>query len=309
MNSFAMWFNSNHTDENNIDADVHFNLWDLHYSKALPPCLDVGIKIKGIKGCSALNFYIPFIVGEEEITDLGNTLSSSELLCSIFNEDYVLSRQGNEKILHVTDINGNKIMSIYCLDKKNDISIKQQFEGTLLSIKIPDMLRNADETIYFRFRIQSKSFCKVIKSYNPQNVFLQSAISIIEAIDFRFNDYRSLNSSLLEQMRKGVSYSIGKVHFLLLTEADVEINFSSVTAMARELETSIWNGYFKPLYGKNVVAYHWKFKREDSNKLIENCIMFVKTKVHKCNWVTIIVYLLSLSVITLLLSWIMQVLY
>lgn len=309
MNSFAMWFNSNHIEETNIDADVHFNLWNLHYRKALPPCLDVGIKIKGIKECSALNFYIPFPIKEEDITDLGKTLTSSEILCSVFNEDYILSRQGNDKKLHVTDINQNKIMSIYCLDEKNDISIKQQFEGTLLSITIPDKLSNDDETIYFRCRIQSKEFCKVIKSYNPKNVFLQSAISIIEAIDFRFNDYRSLNSSLLELMRKGVSYSIGKVHFLLLTEADVEISFSSVTAIARELETNIWNGYFSPLSGKSIVAYHWKFKREDSNKLIENCIMFVKTKVHKCNFVTIIVYLLSLSTITLFLTWLAKVLF
>ncbi len=309
MNSFALWFNSDHIDENRIDADVHFNLWNLHYRKALPPCLDVGIKIKDIRECIALNFYIPFLVKKEEIADLGKKLSSSEILCSVFNEDYILSRQGNEKILHVTDINLNKIMSIYCLDEKNDISTKTQFEGTLLSITIPDKLRSTDEAIYFRFRIKSKNLYKVIKSYNPQNVFLQSAISIIEAIDFRFNDYRSLNPSLLEQMRKGVSYSIGKVHFLLLTEADVEINFSSVTAMARELETHIWNGYFNPLSGKSIVAYHWKFKREDSNKLIENCIMFVKTKVHKCNWVTIIVYLLSLSIITLCLSRIAKALF
>jgi hypothetical protein len=306
VNSFALWFDPNNNGNTKIDADVHFNLWNLHYRKALPPCLDVGIRIVGIKGCRALNFYIPFHVREDEVQDLGKKLISSEILCSVFNEDYILARQGSEKILNVTDKDGKKVMTIYCLDEKNDMSIKQKFGGTLLSLSIPDTLKNTEETIYFRFRIRSKGFINVIKTYNPRNVFLQSAVSVIEAIDFRFNDYRSLNSSLLEQMRKGISYNIGKVHFLLLTEADVEINYSSITAMARELETNIWNGYFSPLSGKSIVAYHWKFKSGESNKLIENCIMFVKTKVHKCNWVTIGLYLLSLGIITVFFGWVAQ---
>ena len=110
----------------------------------------------------------------------------------------------------------------------------------------------------------------IIKSYKPQNVFLQSAFSISEAIDFRFNDYRSLPLSLLEEIRNGNSYSIGKVHFLLITESDVDLVFYSATPSARELEPSVWNKYYEKLCGKKVVAYHWKVKSESKGKLIEN---------------------------------------
>jgi hypothetical protein len=110
-------------------------------------------------------------------------------------------------------------------------------------------------------------------------------------------------------MRTGVSCKIRKVHFLLLTEADVEISFSTVMALARELENNIWNGYFESITDKNIVAYHWKFKQEDETKLIPNCIMFVKTKVHKCNWRTILVYLLSLGIITLFLAFLERMLF
>ena len=77
----------------------------------------------------------------------------------------------------------------------------------------------------------------------------------------------------------------------------------SSLAVARELETKIWNEYFNSLVNKNVVAYHWKFKQEDDNKLIENCIMFLKTRVHECNWKTIIIYLLTISLLALIHSW------
>ena len=294
MSSFALWFDSDVICDSKINAEVHFNLWNLHYKKALPPSLDVGIKIAGMKNYSAVNFFIPFFVEKKEVKDIGKILCSSEILCSVFNEDYMLSHQGNDKKLLVNDLSGKKIMAIYCLDEHSDISVINKYNGSIITILVPESLRSIEETIYIRFRIQSKGFYKVIKTYNPQNLLLQSAVSVVEAIDFRFNDYKSLNPSLLEQMRRGISYNIRKVHFLLLTEADVDITFSSSVAMARELETDIWNGYFDSISERNIVAYHWKFKSDDCNKLIENCIMFVKTKIHKCNWVTIGLYLLFL---------------
>lgn len=299
MNSFALWFSSESPEQENFIAEVHFNLWNMHYNKAMPPSLDIGIKTEKSKKCSEINLFIPFKIDITNICDLGNSLKSSEILCNVFNEDYITSHQGGEKILKVIDNTSNAIMNIYCLDISNDIKIEEKFYGTLVKIKYPNVLRDIPIPSYFRLRIHSKSFKQIIKSYNPKNIFLQSATSTIEAIDFRFNDYRSLHPSLLEMMREGTSYSIGKVHFLLLTEADVEVQYSSTPSSARELETEIWDGYFKNILGKNIVAYHWKFKKENNNKLIENCIMFVKTKVHKCNWLTILLYIITLGGLTI----------
>lgn len=46
MNSFALWFNADEINKIDLEADVHFNLWNLHDKLSGPPCLDVGIKIK-----------------------------------------------------------------------------------------------------------------------------------------------------------------------------------------------------------------------------------------------------------------------
>lgn len=310
MNSFALWFSSNN--KKNIDdfkADVHFNLWNMHYKKVAPPSLDVGVKIENIKSCTSVNFFVPFEIFKENISDLGNKLKTSEILCSIFNEDYTVSHTSGDKKLKVTGKDGMPIMYIYCLDINNDIEIENKYGGTIISFECSDDLAATNLSIYFRFRIKSEHYRQIIKYYKPKNIFLQSAVSITEAIDFRFNDYRSLHSTLLEEMRKGISYKIGKVHFLLLTEADVDLQYSFTNVMARELENDVWNKYFQDISGKNIVAYHWKFSSESSNKLIENCIMFVKTKVHKCNLNTILLYLAILGIITILFNYISNLLF
>ena len=293
MNSFALWFDSSRVEMDDFTADVHFNLWNLHYRKAKPPFLDVGIRIKEPKGYSKVYFFVPWEISKENITDLGQYLRSTEILCAIFNEDYTMVQSPQSKVLQAQNPNGDLVINIYCLDIQNDLQIERKYGGTLISFDRPPQL-DGTATEYYRFRISSSDFKHVIKSYSPKNVFLQSAISTTEAIDFRFNDYRSLPSSLIEEMRSCLSYKIGKVHFLLIVESDVDLLYSSISPTARELEQNTWAKYFDRLGDKHVVAYHWKVERqkESQEKLIENCIMFVKTKVHTCNWLTIAIYIL-----------------
>lgn len=291
MGSFALWFEPSGYVTEDFRADVHFNLWDLHGRKTKPPCLDVGIKISAPQGYSKIFFYVPWTIDKGDLCDLGQHLKTTEILCTVFNEDYTVAQDAQSKVLHIEDATKMPLFDIYCLDIENDAGLQHRYNGTLLSISRPKQFEGSSTTEYYRFRIQSNCFNEMIKSYSPRNIFLQSAVSITEAIDFRFNDYRSLPPSLLEMMRTGKSYEIGKVHFLLITESDVDLLYSSISPTARELEKGTWKKYYDKLSSANVVAYHWKFKSETKEKLIENCIMFVKTRVHKCNWKTILLYI------------------
>ncbi len=308
MSSFALWFESNDDSHEGFIADVHFNLWNLHYRKAKPPFLDVGIKIYQPQGYSKVFFFIPWKIKKENISDLGCFLKSTEILCTVFNEDYTISQESQSKILNVYDSDGNPAINIYCLDVENDIALVEKYGGTLLTFGRPHQL-SGNVVEYYRFRVSSSKFTQIIKKYSPKNVMLQSAISTTEAIDFRFNDYRSLSSSLIEKMRSGISYGIGKVHFLLITEADVDLLYSSTAPTARELEKNTWKKYYDKLGNKHIVAYHWKFKSESSKKLIENCIMFVKTKIHTCNWLTIALYILSAGILAMAFNLLSQILF
>lgn len=306
MSSFALWFEASQNVTEAYWADVHFNLWDLHYKQARTPCLDIGIKIYAPQGYSKVFFYVPFTVNKQDVCDLGQYLRTTEILCTVFNEDYTVAQEAQSKVLHIENNSKSSVINIYCLDIDNDVSVERRFDGTLISFSRPQQFDGSEITEYFRFRISSENLGEIIKCYSPRNIFLQSAVSVLEAIDFRFNDYRSLPSSLLEVMRNGKSYQIGKVHFLLVLESDVELQFSSICPTARELERCIWKKYYEKLSNKNVVAYHWKFKSESREKLIENCIMFVKIKVYECNWQTIIMYLFVAGTLAIIFNLISQ---
>ncbi|WP_312102247.1 hypothetical protein [Pygmaiobacter massiliensis] len=308
MSSFALWFDNNKT-ISDFKADVHFNLWNLHKYKSQPPCLDVGIKLYNPAGYSKIFFYIPFIIEKSDLEDLGQYLKETATLCTVFNDDYTIEQQAQSKILKVENANDRTTMNIYCLDISNDVILEQKFDGTLISFSRPKLLEVSNEIEYYRFRINNNCLNKIIKRYSPKNLFLQSAFSILEAIDFRFNDYRSLPSSLLEEVREKSNYDISKVHFLLVTEADVDLQFSSITPTARELESNVWNKYYNRLFDNKVVAYHWKFKTEKTDKFIENCIMFVKTRVHRCNFLSIGLYILIAGLLAILFNYISHFLF
>lgn len=290
MSSFALWFETESGENERFCADVHFNLWNLHGHRNYFPCLDVGIKIVSPEYYSKVFFYIPWEINSTDFQDLGKSLKTSELLCAVFNEDYKMLQNAQSKI--VCAENNAAKMNIYCLDVENDVSFFNSYGGTVVSFDRPKQLIGSHDTEYYRFRIGGKCLKNIIKSYNPRNILLQSAISTTEAIDFRFNDYRSLPLSLLEIMQEGKKYQIGKVHFFLIVEPDVDLIYSSTIPMARELEKDIWERYYEDVGQENVVAYHWKFKSEDAQNRIENCIMFVKARIHVCNWKTIISYII-----------------
>lgn len=123
MNSFALWFDKSEKDEGDFCADVHFNLWNLHYKDAQPPCLDVGIKIYAPQSYSKVYFYIPWQIRESDIHDLGQHLKSTEILCTVFNEDYTIVQNAQSKVLHIENNNKNSQINIYCLDIKNDLQV------------------------------------------------------------------------------------------------------------------------------------------------------------------------------------------
>lgn len=309
MSSFALWFSGVEGYNDCFNADVHFNLWSLHHKNGDLPCLDVGIKIHTPQGYSKVWFYIPWEISKDDLRDLGKSLAETEMLCTVFNEDYTLLQYAQSKVIQVKDNDGTLAFSIYCLDIQNDLKVEHQFGGTVVSFNRPNQLGEPSAAEYYRFRICSDGFDCIIKCYSPSNILLQSAVSTTEAIDFRFNDYRSLSPSLIEAMRAEKSYEIQKVHFLLITEADVDLQFSSTAPTARELEKDVWKRYYPGVEKKNIVAYHWKFKCESAGKLIENCIMFVKLRVYTCNWRTIGLYLAGAATLAILFNYISHLLF
>ena len=69
MNSFAFFHDSN----NNIEADLHINIWTLEEEK---PIIDIGMKIYNTNSnIKNICIYIPDKIKENEIYDLSDKLT------------------------------------------------------------------------------------------------------------------------------------------------------------------------------------------------------------------------------------------
>jgi hypothetical protein len=304
MRSFAFWCKKKgNTAEKTIDADVHFNLWTEYDEKESTPFLDVGIKISNLEAISKMFFYVPFIMKKNDIEDLGSVLSKNkEVLNAVFNETFTIKDDKKTKQVTVLEDDVTKFI-IYSLDVVSNIKLDQNFDGTIIELSTDNIAISSGVKYYFRFRIKSEELKDLIKERQPQNVLLQSAVSSNCFIDFRFNDIRSINKSLVEHIESAdIKVLIKKVHFLLLTRADIDL--ASNTAMnERQLETHIWKDYllgYEPT--DTIVANHWRIGTKDSGEEqdeVNGCVIYIKFKVYRCNSKTIRAYIVVLFLLTL----------
>lgn len=298
MESFALWYERyDKIYSDPINCEVHVNFWtELGEKKENKnPFIDFGIKVDNLSPLKKIKLFIPFEITKDDIEDLGIVLKDKDVLDAVFNGNYTvvnstISKQFEVKVVNAPDFN------VYELSKSNDINVEKNYMGTLIEININFTKNPKNKIYYFRLRVKSKLLLQILKKYEPSNVFLQSAVSYTRALNFRFNDVRTLDRSLIENMDNEGKFNIEKLHFLLLTKADTDIASMSYSS-ERELEKGIWDKYVGFKLKKNIVAYHWKFYKP--NEVISDVILFVKMKCNKCNWLTIISYILVLAILSI----------
>ena len=307
MKTLAVWYEvegqeNENTEENKIGTEMHVNFLKLKKNKTYDYMLELGFMIDNITGISRMNIHFPFEVKKKDFEDVGSLLhDNNKLANSIFNEHYVttpeakhpkqISVKKNEKVeftIYTIDFNNEETA-----EKNGDYTLIDQYEGTLLSLNFNNISKK--ENAYIRFRLKISEWKDFIVNHNPSNWFLQSAFTTVESLDFRINEKRSYNNSLAEEISKGKEFEIKKIIFFLIREAADDIVISSIPFSCREME-DVWSNYFKKdskgkSYDlKNMIIY--QLTRESDKDAIEHFNAFVKIKVRKCNWKTIVVYIL-----------------
>lgn len=312
MQSFAFWYtekdlDSTHTKNSDIvAATLNFNLWYECGWKTkrnnIQPILDIGFKIENLTLAKELSFFIPFSISEEEkknsITDLGCKFHSTELVDALFNESFKTTISANskiitvEKIIESSDRDSEKkdIFKIYQLDIEHDMTLVPFSGGTIIRIPTDNITTSRGEnndasdidTYYLRFRICHTSLQAMIHQYEPPHGKSFGAFEATNMVDFRYNNVRSLDRTLIEQFyRKGNKrIQVRSVHFLLMTKAYIDVESRTISSV-RKLETNVWSDYIsngEKWDMEDIVAYHHSIKPKSSGDFLTSAEIFLKIK-------------------------------
>ena len=291
MNSIAIWYEKNATtiSEDIPELELHLNHWKLKTKNSLIDrvlqifrfkgnylpndyFIDFGIKILRGESVSKVFIYIPFeykngIERKNIIEDLGVKLRDRKLITAVFNEPYTTQDLTNTQKAFSVNKDDKNLFNIYELDVENDINIDySKYKGTIFSF---DFRQFKSIPTYYRFRLKGQFVKNLSYVYKPSISFLESAFSSVEIIDFRINDTRNLNVSLVEQIEECSKFNISLVHYFVMRNVKDEYILSNQALNSvRQLEENVWSTYISEsehLYEKSF-AYHLKKKVNEEDK-------------------------------------------
>lgn len=267
MNCLAIWYKHKPSrPKEKLDIELHLNLWKLNKKNGekespFKNFLDIGIKILEPSNVANISIFLPFRVGKGAIEDLGYLFEGNDkLVAAVFNEDFkARPTEIQSKTLEVVDDENDVKLYIYMIDKKNDIRMLKNYGGSVINIKLNSGAEI--KPLYYRIRINTNKLEEFYTRYKLESQWLDSHATHTELIDFRMNEKRNLDRTLLEDMRKGGEVRFKKVDYFVMREFKYDY-VSSHTEMyrSRKLEKDLWDSYVgNDCECEDIIAYHWKW--------------------------------------------------
>lgn len=270
------------------------------------------------KHVDAFVLYCPFSLDKKQVFDLYDVLISSQsrVLGAVFNEKCKVTSTDSKPYASVEFLGGSNNSFTLC-KIANSISIKNDLDnvpGCFIRIALSDNLPNG--ALYFRFRIIGPGVSSLVQKYDSKDSPFNSAFSRVEIVDFRFNDYRTLPdcaNNRVEAMHPSFRLNTMQAHFLLMADSGVDVDSGVTLKEKRLLEDGLWDDYLKVGHSvsesmrfdsrsaasdfSNLVAWHWK---KGDLTPVDGYRMYLKLRIHVCNFKTIVKYLAYLFGITVL---------
>lgn len=279
-----------------IPAELHINYWKIPEGRAVyNRFLDIGLLIeKSIEQIDTVYFYFPFLVTKDDIEDLGEKLTDSDMFCTFFNGDYSIVNVPNSQVYHEVKSpveDGRESFWLYELSPSN-FEIKTLNKGVMVSVKIKSLptierVQNAEQRneedkhgLYLRFRIKNMSDKEYFYNESVSNDFFQSAFSKTEMMDLRINEKREFDRSVDEDIKSNkVFFRFSKFHFFFVGSSENEavtgnINYDD----SRLIDLDKWKKYLGNISVKSnkLVAYHWS-KKQVLGDGLKKCSVFLRT--------------------------------
>ena len=255
-----------------IDGDdrstIYLNEWINPKGKNY---VDVGVRVYGAKMANAVNFFIPFEIDKNEITDLSCMLTEEEAIRSLFNTN---GKIDSEKTKYTSELRyENKTVSLVNLSEEF-IHAERVSYGTVVKVNFEYIKEyiTSDEA-YLIFRIPHKTLDGVFATsidmggvFDRINSLIQSPIlSEKYGYSIRINEARLLPPEINEsdvlhgqRLRKAlVTISLGN---------EYEMNDSSCYRI-RRLEAELNRDYAPKGYDcTDAITYQWVEERDSNMK-------------------------------------------
>ena len=315
MNSIGILYtlrNSSEPSKINVSAELHVNYWKVPVRNgAYKRFLDFGIFINDVaREVSSVSFYFPFKVEAQSLKDLGESLSKSELLCTLFNNDYVVRNINGSPSYFCISPSSNSEKAhpfwLYVLGENNFKVSDIKPNGSVVNVKIlstpkknggiqpASNEKKPKRNLYFRFRVEDIPENSIFYEENISNDFLQSAFSKTEMIDFRINEVREMNPKAYEEITKDKTFlPFSKIHFFFVgSSEDEQIAGNTDYKDCRLLNYDRWQAYIGDNYDstRKLIAYHWCWKGDTNAQTRDRYSIFIKTVYKSIIWKTVLKY-------------------
>ena len=255
-----------------IDGDdrstIYLNEWINPKGRSY---VDISVRVYGAKETKAVNFFVPFEVERNEITDLSYMLSDSSALRALFNTN---GKVDSEKTKYTSELRyDNRMVSL--INLANEFTkVKKVSYGTVITVDFEFIKTfiTSDEA-YLIFRIPHKTLDKVFapsidvgSMFDKINSLIQSPIiSEKYGYSIRINEARLLPPEINEiedlqeqRIRKAlVTISLGD---------EYEMNDSTCYRI-RRLEAELNRNYAPVGYDcSDAITYQWVEERDSNMK-------------------------------------------
>ena len=255
-----------------IDGDdrstIYLNEWINPKGRSY---VDVSVRVYGAKETKAVNYFVPFEVKKNEITDLSYMLADASALRALFNTN---GKVDSEKTKHTSELRyDNRTVSLINLTSEFTKTKKISY-GTVISVDfeaIKDCI-TSDEA-YLIFRIPHKTLDKVFAPtidvgsvFDKMNALIQSpVISEKYGYSIRINEARLLPPEIneIEELHE---QRIRKALVTISLGDEYEMNDSTCYRI-RRLEAELNHNYAPEGYDcSDSITYQWVEERDSNMK-------------------------------------------
>ena len=255
-----------------IDGDdrstIYLNEWINPKGKSY---VDISVRVYGAKEAKVVNFFVPFAIEENEITDLSYLLADSSALRALFNTN---GKVDSEKTKYTSELRyDNRTVSLINLSNEFT-AVKKVAYGTVITVDfefIKTFITSSEA--YLIFRIPHKTLDKIFapaidvgSMFDRINSLIQSPIiSEKYGYSIRINEARLLPHEINEievlqeqRIRKAlVTISLGD---------EYEMNDSTCYRI-RRLEADLNRNYAPQGYDcSDAITYQWVEERDSNMK-------------------------------------------